>query len=531
MSDTGIPGYLILKKVAKGGMARVFLAIQETVGRTIALKILPKELCKDSSLTKLFLQEANCGVLSHPNIITIYDAGETDRHLYIAMEYLNGGDLKQKIKAGVSQEETIKIITKISEALAYAHSKGFIHRDIKPGNIIFNEDKQPILADFGIARAVSFSEQTVVDGVLMGTPYYTSPEQASSDTVDHRTDLYSLGVVYYEMLTGRKPFNADTPFALIYKHLEEAPPELDVKFKEHQPIIHKLMSKKPDDRYASAFDLIEDMAKLTRAKKEQAAIRTERMRTYKSIAVLLTMVLALTVIISDKLSGYTVRQLAEVRAFADKTALLTKSFITDLEEQRKIASEQEKEIQTLKAQIKTNNIAAVHLNKAAYYMEKGQYISPKEESALAEYSRVLSFDAENIQARAGITVITDHYYQLAKNEVTKRAYFEALDNIDSGLIANPDDDRLIHMRYSIINKMDISKKRMELENELLSVKNLIKNGEYNQALKKLEYLQTISKKNPRILSLLSIVQNHLSQDQNDSTAKKVIGGESIGDGS
>ena len=163
MSDTGIPGYLILKKVAKGGMARVFLAIQETVGRTIALKILPKELCKDSSLTKLFLQEANCGVLSHPNIITIYDAGETDSHLYIAMEYLNGGDLKQKIKSGVSQEEAIKIITKISEALAYAHSKGFIHRDIKPGNIIFNEDKQPILADFGIARAVSFSEQTVVD--------------------------------------------------------------------------------------------------------------------------------------------------------------------------------------------------------------------------------------------------------------------------------------------------------------------------------------------------------------------------------
>jgi len=218
MSDSEIPGYKILKKIGKGGMARVFVAIQEAVGRTIALKILPKQLAKDKSFAKLFLREANCGVLNHPNIITIYDAGETDNHLYIAMEYLQGGDLKQKIKHRLSQEEIINIITKLSEALAYAHSKGFIHRDIKPGNIIFNEDKQPILADFGIARAISFSDQTIIDGMVLGTPHYSSPEQASNKNVDHRTDLYSLGVVYYEMLTGKKPFIADTPYALIFKH-------------------------------------------------------------------------------------------------------------------------------------------------------------------------------------------------------------------------------------------------------------------------------------------------------------------------
>ena len=201
MSDSVIPGYKVLKKIGKGGMARVFVAIQETVGRTIALKILPKKLSKDKTFSRLFLQEANCGVLNHPNIITIYDAGDTDSHLYIAMEFLQGGDLKQKIKTGLSQEETINIITKLSEALAYAHSKGFIHRDIKPGNIIFNEDKQPILADFGIARAISFDDQTDIDGMLLGTPHYTSPEQATRDRIDHRTDLYSLGVVYYEIYT------------------------------------------------------------------------------------------------------------------------------------------------------------------------------------------------------------------------------------------------------------------------------------------------------------------------------------------
>ena len=512
MPDSTIPGYKILKNIAKGGMAYVYLAIQETVGRTIAIKILPKSVCKDKNFSRLFLQEANCGVLNHPNIITIYDAGETESHLYIAMEYLQGGDLKQRIKTNLSQNEIINIITKLSEALAYAHSKGFIHRDIKPGNIIFNDDNQPILADFGIARAISFSEQTVIDGMLLGTPYYSSPEQASSDNVDHRTDLYSLGVVYFEMITGRKPFIADTPFALIYKHLEEAPPELDSKYKDHQPIIHKLLSKKPDDRYASAFDLIEDLAKLTRTKKEQASIRNEHMRTYKSAAVLLTLVLAFSVIVSDTLSDYTVKQLEQIKSFADRTTMLTKVFLGDLDQQRKQITKQKNEIQSLREEINLRDLVAVHLKQAAYYIEKNQYITPKDSSALTEYSRVLSIDPNNIQAQSGIGVIANHYFLIAKNHVSRRAYFEALDNIDSGLIAKPDDDKLHHMRSSIFNRMNISDKRMKLESELLLAKNLIKNEEYDSALKKLMFLQTISQKNQRILSLLTVVKNHLNDE-------------------
>jgi len=509
MSESEIPGYLILKKITKGGMARVFVAIQVAVGRTIALKILPKKHCEDNSFSRLFLREANCGVLNHPNIITIYDAGETDSHFYIAMEYLQGGDLKKKIKTHLSQEETINIMTKLSEALAYAHSKGFIHRDIKPGNIIFNEDKQPILADFGIAGAISFSEETLTDGMMLGTPYYISPEQASSNIVDHRTDLYSLGVVYYEMLTGKKPFTADTPFALIYKHLEEAPPNLDTKFEEHQPIIHKLLAKNPADRYASAFDLIEDLTKLTSSKNEQAAIRSARMRTYKNVAVLIALVLSFSVILSDNLSGYTQQQFSDLKAFTARAAKRTKAYLDELEKQRILVAEQEEEILTLREQISKNKDILIHLNKAAYYMKERQYISPKEASALTEYSLVLSIDPENVQAHSGIGVISDYYYQLAKYQVSKGAYLDALENIDSGLIASPHNDRFTRMRFSLIKKMDISRKRLELENELLLVKDLIKNGNYELAFKKLEYLQTISKKNPRILTLLSIVQKHL----------------------
>jgi len=502
-------------------MARVFMAIQETVGRTVAIKILPKTLCKDNSFSRLFLREANCGVLNHPNIITIYDAGETDSHLYIAMEYLNGGDLKQKIKYGIRQEEAIKIVTKLSEALAYAHSKGFIHRDIKPGNIIFNEEKQPILADFGIAKAISFSEQTITDGTILGTPHYTSPEQVSSGKVDHRCDLYSLGVVYYEMIVGKKPFIADTPYTLIFKHLEEAPPELESKFKDHQPIIHKLMAKNPDERYASAFDLIEDLAKLTRARKEQAALRSARMRTYKSGAVLLTLVLAFSVIVSDNLSDYTGKQLAQLKSFAAKATMLSKVYMNDLEIQRKLATEREKEIKKLNSQIEIHNIVGVHLNKAAYYMSKSQYVNPKKESAFAEYSKVLSIDPENIQATAGINVITRHFYNLAKNEISKTAYFNALDHIDSGLISSPDNDGLIHMRETIVSKMDVSRKRIKLENDLLLAKNLIKNEEYEEAIEKLEFLKTISKRNQRILSLLSIANEGLNQQQTASTIKEL----------
>lgn len=512
MSDSTIPGYNVLKKIAKGGMASVFIAIQLSVGRTIALKILPKKLCEDPSFTKLFLQEANCGVLNHPNIITIYEAGETDSHLYIAMEFLQGGNLKQKIKAGLSQEETIDIITKLSEALAYAHSKGFIHRDIKPGNVLFNEIKQPILADFGIARAISFNDQTIIDGMMLGTPHYTSPEQVSSDEIDHRTDLYSLGVVYYEMLTGSKPFIADTPFALIYKHLEEAPPQLASKFAEHQPIIHKLMSKKPADRYASAFDLIEDLAKLTRSKNEQAAIRSARMRTYKSVSLFAALVLVFSASVSDRLSHYSEKQLSHLKTFAARTSMLTKNFLVELDEKRSIVAKQDEEIQTLKAQINKGNIVANRLNKAANYINNSRYISPKDASALYEYKKILSIDPDNIQAKSGIGVITEHFYHLAKNEISKRDYFEALDNIDSGLIANPDNQKLVHMRFNIITRMNISDKRLQLESELLLAKNLMKKGQHDLALEKLEFLQTISKKNQRIMSLIAIAQNHKKEE-------------------
>ncbi len=511
MSDSGIPGYRIIKKIGRGGMATVFIAIQESVGRTVALKILPKKLCKDHSFSTLFLQEANCGVLNHPHIITIYDAGETDSHLYIAMEHLHNGDLKQKIQNHLSQEDTIDIITKISEALAYAHSKGFIHRDIKPGNIIFNEEKQPILADFGIARAISFSEQTAIDGMLLGTPHYTSPEQVSSDKVDHRSDLYSLGVVYYEMLTGRKPFIADTPFALIYKHLEESPPDLDERYQSHQPIIHKLMAKNPDHRYASAFELIEDLAKLTRAKKELAAIRSAKIRTYKNAAILLTLVLAFSVIVSEKLSNYTEIKLTQIKSMAINSKLLSHTYWGKLNQQRQLTAQREAELLSLKEHIKKSQLISVHLEKAAHYINTKQYISPLNKSALAEYTQVLSIDHDNTQALSGINLIALNFYLLAKNERLKGEYFDALDYIDSGLLADPDNDNLLHLRDSIIKKMNLSDKRIKLESELLLVKKLIKHEQYEQAIEKLKFLQTISKNNQRILSLLSLAESHLSQ--------------------
>ena len=202
MSNSGIPGYKILKSIGKGGTSQVFLAIQMSVGRTIAIKVLSSECSQDTNFSYQFLKEANCGVLNHPNIITIHDAGESNGHLYIAMEHLQGGDLKQKMLKGLDEDEVIRIITQIAEALSHAHSNHFTHRDIKPGNILFDEHDNAILADFGIANTVRFSQKDSIINGFAGTPNYISPEQVSDKPVDHRSDLYSLGVVYYEILTG-----------------------------------------------------------------------------------------------------------------------------------------------------------------------------------------------------------------------------------------------------------------------------------------------------------------------------------------
>lgn len=253
-----IPGYTLIKKINSGGMATVFLATQHSVGRTVALKIMKPSLDQDPEFHQRFQREATIiGQLSHPNIIPIYDIGRHEKFNYISMEFLSKGTLDEKITSGITSEAALKITLGIAAALEHAHSKGYVHRDIKPENILFREDDSPVLTDFGIARTIKSKANMTQVGVAIGTPYYMSPEQAKGETSDGRSDLYSLGVVFYEMLTGTPPFQADSSLALGIKHIHEQPPQLPLNLFSLQPILDKLLAKKPEQRFQTARELID----------------------------------------------------------------------------------------------------------------------------------------------------------------------------------------------------------------------------------------------------------------------------------
>ncbi|MCE3254267.1 MAG: serine/threonine protein kinase [Cellvibrio sp.] len=255
-----IPGYTLIKKINSGGMATVYLATQHSVGRTVALKIMKPSLDKDPEFHQRFQREATIvGQLSHPNIIPIYDIGRHEGFNYISMEFLSKGSLEEKILQGIATGHALEIALGIAAALEHAHSKGYVHRDIKPENILFREDGSPVLTDFGIARTIKSKANMTQVGAVIGTPYYMSPEQAKGENSDGRSDLYSLGVMLYEMLTGKRPFQADSSLALGIKHIHEQAPKLPLNLFALQPILDKLLAKKAEQRFQTARELIAEL--------------------------------------------------------------------------------------------------------------------------------------------------------------------------------------------------------------------------------------------------------------------------------
>ena len=258
-----IPNYEIGKLAGRGGVAEVYLATHKLLDRTVAIKLISPTK-SDELADKRFLKEAKVVAgLRQSNIISIYDVGILDGKYYIIMEYLEGGDLKQRIKQVLTVEQSLKILRQITLAIAHAHDKGFIHRDIKSQNIMFRADGTAVLTDFGIVKDLTVESGYTVDGTSIGTPHYMSPEQAlGSGKIDWRTDLYSLGVTFYEMLTGSVPYFADSVIAVALKHINDPVPQLPERFARFQPIIDKLMAKKPEDRFQSAHYLLREIDKL-----------------------------------------------------------------------------------------------------------------------------------------------------------------------------------------------------------------------------------------------------------------------------
>lgn len=253
-----IPGYRILRKINQGGMSSVYLAVQLSVGREVALKVMAPALGADPQFSERFLREATIvGQLSHPHIVPIYDIGQYDNLNYIAMDYLPGGSLHQRQAEGISVSDALRIVTEIATALDHAHSKGYIHRDIKPENILFRENGSAVLTDFGVAKAISGNQRMTHAGTVVGTPHYMSPEQARGQPLDGRSDLYGLGIVFYEMLTGSVPYHADEAVAIAIQHLTAPLPTLPLDYSQYQPLLNQLLAKDPADRFQRGSQCVE----------------------------------------------------------------------------------------------------------------------------------------------------------------------------------------------------------------------------------------------------------------------------------
>jgi serine/threonine-protein kinase len=256
----------LIRLLGRGGMGKVYLAEHLFLRRKVAVKVLSSKLCGEPEIVERFEREAvTAAGLDHPNIVRIHDVDEVEGRPYIVMEYVEGETLEALIRreAPLPARSAAWIAREVAGALGHAHALGFIHRDVKPGNILISKDGKVKLADFGLAKDLKRPDETQSVGLVLGTPYYVSPEQARGERPDPRSDLYSLGVVMYAMLTGKKPFDGRTATSVIKKHVFlPRPSPLTLRptlARALAAIVQKLMAQRRSDRYASAKHLLKDL--------------------------------------------------------------------------------------------------------------------------------------------------------------------------------------------------------------------------------------------------------------------------------
>jgi len=259
--DLTIRGFRFVRKLAEGPTSTVYLAKRLTSGDKVVLKVLrqaPDAGSKANETFDRFLREYEiASAIRHPNIVRIFDFGAGDDHAYIAMEYFPKGDLRSRIKSDIKPREAACLVRQMAEALKVLHGAGVLHRDLKPGNVMLREDGSVVLIDFGMSRQIELDASMTGSGAIFGTPYYMSPEQGHGRPTDERSDLYSLGIMFYEMLMRRKPYVAGTPMQVIYKHAHSPLPELKPELKRFESILFNCIAKDPERRYASAEQLVD----------------------------------------------------------------------------------------------------------------------------------------------------------------------------------------------------------------------------------------------------------------------------------
>jgi serine/threonine-protein kinase PpkA len=247
-----LPGYELQRKLGSGGMSTVYLGVQKSLNRKVAIKVLPRKEGASAEAEKRFLTESQTlAQLPHRNIVSVHDVVQNDYGDYIVMEFLEGGVLSERMSTGwLTLADFVGIVVQIADALQYAHDNGVVHRDIKPDNILFRDAHTPVITDFGIAWMENNTASRITEqGMVVGTPTYMSPEQAVGAEVDGRSDQYSVGVIFYEMLVKKPPFDGGTSMQTAYAHVHTPPPRLPLEFAFAQPLLDRMLAKKPEDRF------------------------------------------------------------------------------------------------------------------------------------------------------------------------------------------------------------------------------------------------------------------------------------------
>ncbi len=498
-----ITGYRIEGQIGQGGMAIVYRAIQESLGRPVALKVMNPLFADSPEFSERFVNEGRLlASLRHNNIITIYDIGICDGFHYISMEYVDGGDLKQRIGNGIRPETALDYVITIGNCLRAAHAAHIVHRDVKPVNILFRRDNALLLTDFGIAKQLGNKEGLTVTGSMLGSPYYLSPEQALGNPIDGRADIYSLGIVLYEMLVRERPFKGDSEIDIVLKHVEGDLPRLPQSFSHFQPLLDRMTAKQPEDRFSDAATLLQaaqylrdtglwngtEVAEKTvilgdQRKADPASSNDEgdpdvfnkggRLASKswnfvsgnpgKLATVVSVLALAVGIVAvglpgpRDKviLTQVTSSRPAETGKQAEPDQQVKLDSQAEIDKQAKLAKQDELDKQAeLDKQIELARQAEIDkqarlaglLRSAQTALSDYRLTVPHEDSAYYYYEKVLELDPGSSQATSGFTMIADRYFWLARKQFNHGRDKKARHYVDSGLRVKDDHPELLALK-------------------------------------------------------------------------------------
>lgn len=461
-----IPGYEIERCIGQGGMASAYLARQTSLDRKVVLKVLDTSVTDSKVAIERFLNEGRIvASLQHPHIITTYDIGTAGTDVYISMEFVDGGDLKHRLRDGVyNPVEALELIAKIASSLEAAHAKGIVHRDVKPGNILFRGDGTPLLSDFGIAKRLSGDADLTSTGMFVGSPNYMAPEQSDTGPIDGRADIYALGCIFFEMLTGRKPYVSESVIDIILKHKKAPVPELPEGLEEYQELLDLMMAKDRNDRFRDAVSLshfIERITKdgLVRSLDEmtsapdfditgsldqgevpqpqpnrvdlRASTQTSRMRLLLSgIAVACALAYGVLIFVERRMNAAPVPAIASASIAMDSLLPDPLPPLSDDE----TASGQSEKVSAALSWLGTHSLNEYRLT------------APPKDNAYYYFSRLGQLDPGNENARQGLADISARYALLAEREIADGNFETAQRFIQIGLQIVPNNDTLLVLR-------------------------------------------------------------------------------------